>query len=97
MSGQLQSYLIQKSTNTLMVHVQCITAHSLSGDVVEYYLLHNGAAAYPVSMITKVHDTVPFTQDDMREINPKDITAIPISTSVSYLRTHFLLFTLHVN
>ena len=74
---------VQNSTNTLMVDVQCITAHSLSKVEVDYYLLHNGSATYPVSMIKKVHYVIPFTKEDMRVIDPDDITAIPISTTVS--------------
>lgn len=70
----------------MMLDVQCITAHSLSGDKIEYYLLHNGAASYPVSMIKKVHSSPPFSKDNVRVFdtsNPNDITAIPISNTVS--------------
>ncbi len=75
--------------------VQCITAHSLSGIEVEYYLLHNGAATYPVSMIKKVHISIPFTKDDMRVIDPDDTTAIPISTTVSSIIVWYTLWLMY--
>lgn len=79
--------LLQKSSNTMMLEVQCITAHSAYSHGTEYYLLHDSTALYPVSMIEEVHSSPPFSRDNMRVFDTSDlnnITAIPISNNVSY-------------
>ncbi len=57
---------IQKSSNTLMCFIQCITAHSSAGHGTEYFLAHEGTQLFPVSSITKVHHFPPFDLDTMR-------------------------------
>lgn len=78
-----ETFKMQKTTNTMVFEVQCITAHSSTGHGAEYYFLHNGTTSFPTSMIRQVHNSLPFTKESMRILNNSDQDVIPITDDVS--------------
>lgn len=57
---------MQKSTNTLMCSIQCITVHHSKESSADFYLVHDFTDQFPISSIVHVHKSVPFARDEVR-------------------------------